>query len=360
MPRTPTVIASIVPVLLEHARARGVDPLPLCLASGVDVAGLGVPDARLELTTFYALIEAIAQALDDPRFGLRLMETWQPEVVEVFDVMGYLLYTAPTLREGLRRFCDVRALWSDGESLWIEARAEGVCVAWRPFGPHRPAHEQLGDIVLCDLVRGAAALIGAPVVPVTARLMLPAPEDAATRAHYLGDGTPGSAWLGERVVFGAPWLEVVLTREVVDRPLHSADAVLHAYFSRQVDARLRTLDAGERVSARLRRALEPRLPASAPGEVSIERLAPALNMSARTLQRALREEGTTYSKELDALRHELALRYLGAHVSLGEVAYLLGFSEPSAFHRAFRRWTGDSPANVRAQLARTEHAHKPL
>ena len=80
------------------------------------------------------------------------------------------------------------------------------------------------------------------------------------------------------------------------------------------------------------------------GDPSAERVAAALSMHPKTLTRHLRSEGTTFRRLLDELRRQLAERYLRqAGLSVEEVAFLLGYSEASAFHRAFRRWTGRAP-----------------
>ena len=86
------------------------------------------------------------------------------------------------------------------------------------------------------------------------------------------------------------------------------------------------------------------------GEVpSIEALAHNLAISIRHLQRELQAKGTSYQQLLDATRKELALRYLKKpNVTVHDVAFLLGFSEPSAFHRAFKRWTGQTPRTYRS------------
>jgi AraC-like DNA-binding protein len=83
----------------------------------------------------------------------------------------------------------------------------------------------------------------------------------------------------------------------------------------------------------------------------VEVIASRLGTSPRTLQRRLREEEQTSHKQLlDEIRHALALRYLDTEgLSIGEAAFLLGFSEPSAFHRAFKRWTGATPGAYRRQ-----------
>src|SRR5437588_7696532 len=85
------------------------------------------------------------------------------------------------------------------------------------------------------------------------------------------------------------------------------------------------------------------------GEASMDMIAVKLGLSRQTLFRKLKTEGITFEKVLDELRHKLALHYLnGKKVSVNETAYLVGYSEPSAFSRAFKRWTGSSPRVIQA------------
>ena len=92
------------------------------------------------------------------------------------------------------------------------------------------------------------------------------------------------------------------------------------------------------------KAIEPMLGV---GEVSIERVARSLGMSRQTLYRRLRDEGVTFEAVLEAKRRQLAIRYLGFdHLSVKAAAYKLGFSDPAAFSRAFKRWTGISPSQL--------------
>jgi AraC-like DNA-binding protein len=93
------------------------------------------------------------------------------------------------------------------------------------------------------------------------------------------------------------------------------------------------------------RTLEPLLVS---GDVGIDRIAHALGCSRQTLYRRLKAEGVTFEEVLDGLRHKLAVRYLKVErVSVKEASYRLGFSDPAAFSRAFKRWTGRAPSEMR-------------
>ena len=95
-----------------------------------------------------------------------------------------------------------------------------------------------------------------------------------------------------------------------------------------------------RTSRRVEQLLVERLP---DGNVGIDEVASHLGMSRQTLFRRLRCEGTTFTSVLDELRQRMALQHLGAGKPVNETAYFLGFADPAAFSRAFRRWTGTSP-----------------
>src|SRR5262245_58421573 len=125
-----------------------------------------------------------------------------------------------------------------------------------------------------------------------------------------------------------------------------AEPALAQLLDQQLAAQLAALPAEEASFLdRIRSALFAELDR---GEPTLEAIAARLRMSPRTLQRRLREEGSSLSAVLDRLRAELALRYLGEpRTSIGEVAFRLGFSDPTTFHRAFRRWTGQTPAEYR-------------
>jgi AraC-like DNA-binding protein len=112
-------------------------------------------------------------------------------------------------------------------------------------------------------------------------------------------------------------------------------------FSERAEALLRSRENAKTMRGRVESALIPLLHT---GDVSMHAMAAKLDVSRQTLYRALRAEGVDFERVRDDLRHEMATYYLSSEkLSIGETAYLVGFSEPSAFSRAFKRWTGHSP-----------------
>jgi AraC-like DNA-binding protein len=113
----------------------------------------------------------------------------------------------------------------------------------------------------------------------------------------------------------------------------------------RADALLKELENSKSTRGRVESLLMPILHK---GEANMDAIADKMGMSRQTLFRQLKTEGVTFEKVLDQLRHKLALQYLrGKKVSVNETAYLVGFSEPAAFSRAFKRWTGTSPRDAR-------------
>ena len=145
------------------------------------------------------------------------------------------------------------------------------------------------------------------------------------------------------------WDGVAISRASWTRRLRRRDPVLRVLLERQAQAASGRLRTAEDPLSRLRAHLASRLTS---GDLRIETAARALAMAPRTLQRRLAEAGTTYQDVLDDIRREAADGYIReSELSAGQIAYLLGYSEPAAFHRAFKRWHRMTPAEYRKRGA---------
>jgi AraC-like DNA-binding protein len=148
-----------------------------------------------------------------------------------------------------------------------------------------------------------------------------------------------------------------LTGDAAARPVLTADPLLSRVVVRHAEALLAERPAAAETTAGTVRRILTRLLGDDEAGCSLTAVSANLHMSERSLQRRLADEGVSFDALLDELRRELALRYLADEkVAIAEIAYLLGYSEPSAFHRAFKRWTGTTPAEARQQRRRREGA----
>jgi AraC-like DNA-binding protein len=147
------------------------------------------------------------------------------------------------------------------------------------------------------------------------------------------------------VRFGAPLTKLVFDASILELPLVGADLTLGSLLERQAEESLAGAARGGGFAGRVREVIKEGLPG---GEARVEAACRRLGVSPRTLQRKLREEGTSFQGLLEEVQRALAEFYLrDREVAICEVSYLTGFSQPSAFHRAFRRWTGQTPKEFR-------------
>jgi AraC-like DNA-binding protein len=292
----------------------------------VPYTALHDPNARYPVAAVQRLWALADDVTRDPCFGLEVGRTWHPTS---FHALGYAALAAATLREALTylvRYCHVVSTGArlalidrDGESaLLLEGRLGEHALA--VSATRAPVQAGLAAIaVLCAQARGQTIDL----------------RRVTLRQEEGGAGARLQGFFGCPVVFEAPENALLFLREQIDASLPSANAVLAQINAKAIDdylARIESPHLSDRVRARLIRAL----PA---GKVSEAGVARALNVSLRSMQRKLKEEGTSFRALVDDTRRHLASQHLSdSTMSLAEVAYLLGFSEASSLSRAMRRW----------------------
>lgn len=317
--------------VLEYAVARGADRAELERRMEARGRALADPDARLPLRCYYALLEAGADLLGDPHFGLAYVDQVEPVAI---GAVGFLATTSRTLGESIERVIRFHRVLSEGDVFTLERDGAVARFAVEPFGPPRPAHAHVVEMYAFDCLVMGARMTGAPIEVL----------DFQVRHAALGPLAGYRRYLGCVPRFGAARNTWSIPADALDRPLPKADAALARFLEGYVERLDAALPRQAFVDA-VRAEIGTRL---LDGALSLDALASALRQSPRTLQRRLALDGTSLSAEIDAVRRERAFALLGANLALAEVSYLLGFSEPRAFHRAFRRWTGRTPRAWRA------------
>lgn len=305
---------------------------------GLDPALLADPDARIPHQAAVALWAHAAERTGVETFGLRVVEAID---LKVFDVQMYAFLSSADLEEGIGRVIRYQRINHDVARVsLVRTPHEAIYRHELPGGRAPPG--SVAQFVLGSVVKAARVATGDAIEITEVRFRHPEPEDTEEYARLLR--APCS--------FGNPYNEVVFPLTALRLPLLRADPGLASVLDRHAQNLLETLPRLESLVDHVRGLLAKELQG---GNPSAEHIAEALRMSTRTLARRLAAEGTSHKELLDDLRSELARRYLGdPSLSIGEVAFLLGFSEPSALHRAFKRWTGQTPANARRTLVGPE------
>lgn len=263
-----------------------------------------------------------------------------------FHVVGYAMACSANLLRALRRFTVYCRLISDSATATLTETADSVQLQFHLDTGETPPSYQSVETILASVLAFLRWIAGDALIPmdVTLRHERP-PRDDAYQSFY---GVP--------VRYGESRNSLTLRRADLERPTLGADEELATLLEGIADRYLERRMAG-RYAVRVRDVLLAQLLTGASTKTETAR---RLNTTERTLLRRLKEEGTTFADVLDRLREELAFQYLNDPTkTLSDVAELLGFSDHGTFSRAFKRWTGRRPSEVRPGGHRLEGLRHP-
>ncbi len=333
-----SVAICFVQQAVQGVLARKLDAAPLLRGAGIAPDLLGLPHARVSAASYSALWRAVAQALDDEFFGqdARRMK------VGSFAMLCQSVIHCKTLEQALRRALRFFDLILDdlGARLEVEAKVAVLGLHSRIEGtaPRIFAHE-----TLLIMLHGLACwLVGRRIPVLSAGFAYAEPAYSEEyRSMYSSQLRFDEAYTSLR--FDAAYLALPLIQD--ERSLQE--------FLRLAPANLvLKYKNSQSIASRIRRRLRA-LPAAHWPE--FDALAGELHLAGSTLRRRLEQEGQSYQAIKDQLRRDLAIDYLlRSPKSVAGIALELGFAEPSAFYRAFRKWTGARPAEYRRHKRREE------
>jgi AraC-like DNA-binding protein len=331
-----TISARVVVRLAHFVERRGHDPEALCRSVGLSLVTLLEPDARVPYALAEKLGMSAAELSRDPNIGLHLAEDVSD--TRFYDAGVLLMMASPSLGASLERMQRYQRYWGDGERSVLVASSHGLYVRCQLPGATGEYQRHADECALAEIVLGARVLTGQDVLPRVVRFRHAAPPD--TREH--------AALFRCALEFDAAHTELELDRSALDLPLPQANETYRAIFQQQVERALARLPGQSGMTADVRAAAQAALASS---DCSLAATATALGVSIRTMQRRLTAEGTSFGELVDALRREMAAAYLDQQMPIQEIAWLLGYAETSAFHHAWKRWTGTTPEQARAARA---------
>jgi AraC-like DNA-binding protein len=328
-----TVAAGLARGLMELAVSKGANVEQLAGRAGIDPANLEDQDNRIPFANYVALMRAGKELCNDPALALHYGET---NDLAQFSVVGLLGCASETMMDAFRQLNRYGRLVIefDGpkERFRLERRTDGFWV----IDTRENANDfpELTESTFARMVCGPRAF-GVTQLAKAIHVTHPAP---AYRAEY-------DRIFRAPIAFESGENAVLLDPGVANHKIALQPRYVFGILADHADALLKGLEKSKSTRGRVESLLMPVLHT---GDASMDMVAREMGFSLPTLFRKLKAEGTTFAKVLDELRHRMALDYLSAKkVSVNETAYLVGFSDPAAFSRAFKRWTGASPRAVR-------------
>jgi AraC-like DNA-binding protein len=326
-----------------YLQGQGADAGGILRAVGIDPSRILDPSARMPYERWLDLWRRIELDVRDPAIGLHVAALTDFSVFRMVEyeteyTLAQLVASSATVGDALDRLGRFFPIGWGATRFEARHGAEVVFRVVFPSGVSPP--RTLAEYMIGIVVNVLRDLPAAPVKPLAVRCAHPAPPDLTEHRKRFGD----------RLVFDAADYAIVVAPEALAARLTTARPELAATLERRAETLLADLRPPLSLVDSVRALLTARIEHR--GDESVDAIARALNTSVRTLTRRLAEHGTSHRELLSQVRIELAERYLAEPgITVREVARRLGFADASAFHRAFRRWTGRSPSELRVPRA---------
>jgi AraC-like DNA-binding protein len=341
-PRSAPIPFLTLPNWIKAATHCGFNIQPVFRAHGIDTDLIHLETATVDPAQLQQVMADCVARARNHHYPFVLGETF------AFDYMpdiGTFLATSSTLRDTLRVFDWVRELINPALNVWLEERGEEAWLLLEFGGASSPgtaaesaAGAYFTETTFASIYKFGRTLLGERAVFGRLCLQHPSPAYAAEYRHYFGI----------EILFGQPQQALVFRRDLLDLPLEGAFPALHRQAEYRVQRQLTALPkpaAGGGIVALIEHSFAARPELLGQG---IERMAEALGLHPRTLQRRLQEEGQGYAELQARARFHKAADWLQASgLSIEAISEGLGFSDRRSFTRAFTRWAGISPSSFR-------------
>lgn len=323
-----TVNASSARSLSGYLLKKGCAKQALEKKTGLQLDELDQPDHRIPLSTFHALWDTAESFTKDPAIGLHIGENSNTDEM---GVVGHIFFNNVTLGDALTQFERLYSLVNAGMRVEFYVDDDFAYLNYHCESPEYYSRANMDRTMAISVAR-ARSLI-----------------HATLKMEYVAFAHPEPGYADEYhrifqcpVKFDQPYCSIVFKKQFLEFELPKRNPYLHQVLTRHVETLLNKIRPKKSLSDQVKQIASKQLPK---GDVDAEKIAAKLCMSRHTLYRKLKSEGHAFQELVESVRKEKAIRYIKENrYSLSEIAFLLGFSELSAFSRAFKRWTGTSPA----------------
>ncbi len=331
-----TLSAPSVGLLLHVLRQQGHDVEAICREVGLEQAVVQDVNGRITVEQVQKLWDVAIAVTGDPDLALHVAESINPTSM---GTIAYVMMNAPTLHESLKKLCKYQDIICEAIRTKLEVYNNEAHIKLEILSPFLANPRNALDSELLIYSNAFSALVGQQVAFKQVLFSYPLPESIKEHERLFA---------GAQLVFDAPYSGLVFDAAYLQLPVVTANPELSQLFEKYAEEYLQKLKEPKTVRERVQREIAKLLVGEEPG---INTIARNLAVSVRSLQSKLKEEGATYQVLLDEVRKEIALKYLQDNQNtISDIAYLLGFAEPSVFSRSFKKWTGLPPMQYRQQM----------
>jgi AraC-like DNA-binding protein len=325
--------------LLEAITAAGGNPDEILRGFGLDRSVFSKPEGFIPCSVFAGILREAARSTGDDCFGMHFAERFNPKNI---GPLAYVALNSPTIAAGIQNVerylhvYDSSAKWfftAEGDRGYVHLVLTGLGIEPLP---------QSNEHGLTIVINALRMMVGSHWSPREVHFAHEAPEQ--TSEHQRIFRCP--------VLFGCETNALVIELSFAERAVPAADQQLYLIMKQYLDQVLSEMPQEDGLFAAIRKAVAE---AMRDGDPKLAKVAKKMAMGSRTLQRRLKDYGFDFKKLVDDTRQCFAVSYLKDRKnSLTEIAFLLGYSELSAFNRAFKRWTGSTPLDYQRKLVGQE------
>jgi AraC-like DNA-binding protein len=328
-----TVSATLLSQIFIYLDSLKFDTDAFLRSLGIDPSRVRLPDARIPIETYLQIQDEAAVFLHDPYFGLHVGEFAE---AGSWSILGYMMMNCKNVGEAFEK--SVRYARIIGNLIEVkmerQPRESKLIFFTAPHAPEMSRH--CFDTSFSTTICMMRNFTGLDLRPLKVTLTYAEPE---SRTEY------------ERIFqcpirFGQRENSFTVDTDIFDTPILMANPRLLEHFEKYAQDFLSGIERRNEYTRAVTRIIIAQLDDEV---LSIEKVAREMSIGVRTLQKRLEEEGVVFSDLLREVRHSLAKKYLRENYSVEQITYLLGFSEPSAFRRAFKKWSGVTPREYREQ-----------
>lgn len=325
------VSVTVLKQLFQYLKSLGVDIDEFLCTLDVDPQAAQSPDGYIPIETYLLIQDGAAEYIEDPYLGLHMGEFAE---AGSYSILGYLMMNCETLGQAMEK----SGRYSRIIGNLIEAKAKlgfnkvKVIFDTPPYAPNMSRH--CFESTFSSTMRLMRTLTGKDLKPIQVSFIYPTPESTTEYERIFQ--CP--------VLFEQKTNSVTIDPRIANIPIQYANPELREYFENYAKEFIAEMDMRESYTNEVTKIILARLDDES---LSINKVAKELAVSVRTLQNRLKDEGVVFSDLVQDIREKLAKKYLKQNYSVEEITYMLGYSEPSSFRKAFKKWSGTTPRQFR-------------